>query len=122
MNSFHIHVIVEGPTEQTFVRDVLAPEIAHEGIYLNPRRIGTPGHKGGDVRFDRAKTDICQCLREKNDTYVSTMFDYFRIDPKWPGKAEVNRQIKTGATLTATGKAEILEVATHNEIDKAFYV
>ena len=44
-------------TEQTFVRDVLAPHMAHKGIYLHPALIGKPGHKGGDIRFDRRKSD-----------------------------------------------------------------
>jgi len=82
MNSVDIYIVVEGPTEQTFVRDVLAPQMAHEGIYLHPVLIGKPGHKGGDVRFIRAKNDIGNFLRQRSDTYISTMFDYFRIDSK----------------------------------------
>jgi len=118
MNSVVINIIVEGQTEQTFVRDVLAPQIAHKGIYLNASLIGTPGHKGGNVRFDRAKIDICNFLNQRNDTYISTMFDYFRIDSKWPGKEEIQRQTQNGTTLTAIDKANILETATHNEIMK----
>ena len=48
------------------------------------------------------------------------MFDYFRIDSKWPGRAEVRRLIRNGATLTAIHKAEILEAETRNEIVKSF--
>jgi hypothetical protein len=120
MNSVVINIIVEGQTEQTFVRDVLAPQIAHKGIYLNASLLGRPGHKGGDVRFDRAKLDICHFLKQRNDTYISTMFDYFRIDHKWPGKEDVHQQIQNGTTLTATDKAKILETATHNEIVSNF--
>ncbi len=120
MNSVDIYIIVEGQTEQTFVRDVLAPQMAHRGIYLHPALIGKPGHKGGDIRFDRAKNDIGNFLKQRNDTFISTMFDYIRIDSKWPGRREVRRQIRNGATLTAIHKAEILEVATRNEIVSAF--
>ena len=48
------------------------------------------------------------------------MFDYFRIDSNWPGKAEVRRQIRNGTTLTASRKAEIIETATLNEIVRSF--
>lgn len=120
MNSVDIYIVVEGPTEQTFVRDVLAPSMAHKGIFLHPALIGKPGHKGGDIRFDRAKNDIGHFLRQRNDTYISTMFDYFRIDSQWPGKAEVMRQTQNGTTLTANHKAEILETATFNEVVKIF--
>ena len=120
MNSVDIFVVVEGQTEQTFVRDVLAPQMAHKGIYLHPALIGKPGHKGGDIRFEKAGNDIGNFLRQRNDTYISTMFDYFRIDSKWPGKEDVRRQIQNGTTLTASHKAEILEAATLNEIVRAF--
>ena len=120
MNSVNIFIVVEGSTEQTFVRDVLAPQMAHKGIFLYPALIGKPGHKGGDIRFDKAKIDIGNFLKQRPDTYMSTMFDYFRIDSQWPGRAEVLRQLQSGTTLTASHKAEILEAATRSEIVKAF--
>jgi hypothetical protein len=120
MNSVHINIVVEGQTEQTFVRDVLAPQMAPNKIYLYPALIGKPGHKGGDIRFDKAKDDIGNFLRQRNDTYITTMFDYFRIDSEWPGKEEVLRQVKNGTALTASQKAEMLEAATRSEIVRAF--
>jgi hypothetical protein len=120
MSSVEIHIIVEGPTEQTFVRDVLAPQIAVKGIYLHPVLIGKPGHKGGNIRFDRAMRDIGNFLRQRGDIYVTTMFDYFGIDSEWPGKEEVRRRIRTGAALSASCKAEILEIATHKNIVENF--
>jgi hypothetical protein len=107
MDSIEIFIIVEGQTEQTFVRDVLAPQIATKGIYLYSALIGKSGHKGGNIRFDRVKKDIGHFLRQRNDTYISTMFDYFRIDSKWPGRVEVDQKIRNGATLTASHKPTI---------------
>jgi hypothetical protein len=72
MNSIEIYIIVEGQTEQTFVRDVLAPQMANKGIYLYPALIGKPGHKGGNIRFDRVKQDIGHFLKQRNDTYMGT--------------------------------------------------
>ena len=120
MSSVEIYIVVEGQTEQTFVRDVLAPTIAPKGIYLSAALIGKPGHKGGDVRFDRAKVDIGNFLKQRNDIYITTMFDYFRIDSKWPGIQEVQRKIRNRTTLTAFDKANILESATHDEIISTF--
>lgn len=120
MNSVDIYVVVEGQAEQTFVRDVLAPHMAPGKIYLHPALIGKPGHKGGDIRFDKAKNDIGNFLRQRNDTYITTMFDYFRIDSEWPGKADALRQVKNGTNLTASQKAGILETATLTEIVRIF--
>ena len=51
MSSVEVFVVVEGQTEQTFVRDVLAPWMADKRIYMHAALIGKPGHKGGDIRF-----------------------------------------------------------------------
>ncbi|MBN1509115.1 MAG: DUF4276 family protein [Sedimentisphaerales bacterium] len=119
MSSAEVYIVVEGHTEQTFVRDVLAPTMSCQGVCLYPALIGKPGHKGGDVRFDRAMKDIRLFLEQRPDTYVSTMFDYFRIDPDWPGRVDVSRQVKGGVSLTAEQKAAILEVATLDVIEDA---
>jgi hypothetical protein len=118
MSKIEIYIVMEGQTEQTFVRQVLAPYLALKGIYLYPVLIGKPGHKGGDVRFDRAKGDICNLLKQRPDTYISTMFDYFRIDKNWPGKADARQATKDGKKHTSTQKAEILEKATLKKIVK----
>lgn len=115
MNKVEIYIVTEGQTEQTFVRDVLAPYMGYKGIYLHPSLIGKPGHKGGDVRFSRAKDDIGAFLRQRNDTYISTMFDYFRINKEWPGLSDIQ-----GKTLTFEQKAKIVEDATMKEIMNAF--
>lgn len=120
MSSAEFYIVVEGQTEQTFVRDVLAPHMAHKGIYMHPALIGKPGHKGGNIRFDRAKNDIGNFLKQRNDTYISTMFDYFRIDTEWPGRSRIHRQLRNGGSITTMRKAEILEKATLNAIVEAF--
>lgn len=121
MSSYvEVMIVVEGQTEQTFVKEVLAPEMARKGIFLHSALIGKPGHKGGDIRFDRAKNDIGLHLKQRSNTYVSTMFDFFRIEADWPGKKEVIRIISNGTSLSATEKAKLLEEATLNEIKGSF--
>ena len=84
-----VYIIVEGPTEQTFVRDLLAPYLAVEGVYCHAFLLGERGSKGGNVTFLRAKKNIELCLKQRDDTYVTTLFDYYGIDPNWPGKSSV---------------------------------
>jgi len=120
MSNIDVYLVVEGQTEQTFVRDVLAPKMGQMGIYLYPALLGKPGHKGGDVRFDRAKNDIGNFLKQRDDIFVSTMFDYAFIDGNWPGRTSIRRQTEGGTTLPASQKAELLEEATLEEIFIAF--
>ncbi|OGR06602.1 MAG: hypothetical protein A2511_00400 [Deltaproteobacteria bacterium RIFOXYD12_FULL_50_9] len=111
MNNAEVCIVVEGQTEQTFVRDVLAPEMAAKGVFLHAALIGKPGHKGGNIRFDRARTDIVNFLKQRSDTFVSTMFDYFRIDSNWPGRSDIV------TTLSAAEKAGLLERKTLEAIE-----
>lgn len=120
MSSVEITIVVEGQTEQTFVRDVLAPAMAVKNIFLHAALIGKPGHKGGEIRFERAKGDIENFLKQRQDTYISTMFDYFRIEPTWPGKKEVLQIVGGGTSLASPDKAEMLEKATFDKIGKLF--
>jgi hypothetical protein len=116
MSKTDIYIVVEGQTEQTFVRDVLAPWISGRGIFLYPVLIGKPGHKGGAICFDRAKGDIKNFLRQRGNIYISTMFDYFRIDSDWPGKTDVEKQLQNGTALTIIQKVKTLEDATRAKI------
>ena len=114
MSNFSVYIIVEGQTEQTFVRELLAPEMAFQGIFLHPVLIGKPGHKGGNIRFERATKDIGGFLKQRYDTHISTMFDYFRLDPSWPGNANMQ------SCPTAIEKAEKIENATLAKIKELF--
>lgn len=114
MNNADVYIIVEGQTEQTFIRELLGPKLGHSGIYLHPVLIGKPGHKGGDIRFERAKIDIGNFLKQRPDTFISTMFDFYGIETSWPGRAEIQ------SSDTALEKAGKIEKETLSEIKKSF--
>jgi hypothetical protein len=83
--------IVEGQTERTFVRDVLAPWLGWKGVMLTARLIGKPGHKGGIGEFARAKNEIANLLKQESRTVVTTMFDFYGMPTTWPGRADASR-------------------------------
>ena len=52
-------VVCDGQTEETFVRDVLAPAFYPLGMNLIPETIATsPGHQGGALKYDRVKRHL----------------------------------------------------------------
>lgn len=121
MSSYiEVVVIVEGQAEQAFIREVLAPEIASKGIYLQAALIGKPGHKGGNIRFERAVEDIGKFLKQRPSTYISIMFDYFRIEPSWPGREGLLQVVRSGKKLSAKEKSEKIEKATITKIEEIF--
>lgn len=120
MSNLEVYIVVEGSTEHTFIRDVLAPAMAHKGLQLYAPLIGKPGQKGGDIRFERAKNDIGNFLKQRDNTYVSTMFDYFGISSDWPGRRNVTQHTETGVKLSVEQKANMLESATKEKIKELF--
>jgi len=104
--------VVEGQTEQGFVRDVLAPLLACRNVYMTAQLVGKPGHKGGACRYERAKRDIVALLRQEADTIVTTMFDFYALPDSWPGRAEAK-------TAPFSQKAGIVETAVGEDISSA---
>jgi hypothetical protein len=101
--------VVEGQTEQGFVRDVLAPFLSVKNVFLSARLVGKPGHKGGDCRYDRAKRDVLALLRQESDTIVTTMFDFYALPDSWPGRTKAR-------AVPFLQKAGVVEAAVKDDI------
>lgn len=80
-----VHVVVEGPTEESFVNNVLAPVLWPREVYLTPIILGVPGHKGGNPNYARVKKDVVVQLKQDPTAYCSTMLDLYGLGPGFPG-------------------------------------
>lgn len=93
-----ILILVEGQTEETFVRDVLAPYFFSRNVYCIPKIATTkrvksgPDFKGGIVSYDKAKNDIIRLLGDTNAVVVTTMIDYYRFTSRVPYKDSIKGQ------------------------------
>lgn len=87
-----INAIVEGQTEQQFIKEVLAPYLSTKSVSLYAAILRKPGENGGDVRFSRAKNDIEKFLKQRDDTQVTIMLDYYGIRSDWPGYDDSKKQ------------------------------
>ncbi|NDJ77486.1 MAG: DUF4276 family protein [Chloroflexi bacterium] len=85
-----VHVLVEGQTEETFVRDVLGPYLNTKGIHLTPSLLVTkrvkdgPNFTGGITSYQRVKADLLLLLGDTNAVLVTTMLDYYGLPPDFP--------------------------------------
>lgn len=79
-----VYVVVKGPTEESFVKNVLAPCLWPD-VYLTPLILGSPGHKGGNVNYARVKKDVVLQLKQDRDAYCTTMIDLYGLKAGCPG-------------------------------------
>ncbi len=83
-----LYIIVEGQTEQEFVREMLVPHFQQYGLYdVHPILIHTsPRGRGGFVSYQHLKKDVQNLLKSEKEDFVVSMFvDFFRI-PEVPNK------------------------------------
>jgi hypothetical protein len=86
-----IHIICEGQTEELFVNSLLAQPFLEKGFVLRPSLVGKPGHKGGNIRFERLFLDIRHRLLSDPTGYCTTFFDYYGLPNNFPGKGIINQ-------------------------------
>jgi hypothetical protein len=116
-NFTEIVAIVEGPTEQIFIRDIVTPHLAARNIFLTPIILSKPGQKGGDVKFARAKNDIERHLKQRPDTYLTLFVDYYGIKKGWPGRDLSDDERNA---LSTAQKANRVNDATLQEVCRLF--
>lgn len=103
------YLLVEGQTEETFVRELLVPHYARMDIYLTAIIASTsPGHKGGVVSYAKVRPQIERLCKQDAGAIVSTMFDLYALPGDFPGRngTEWTRQ-KNGAEKAALIEREM---------------
>lgn len=104
-------IVCEGQTEETFVRDVLAPAFYHLNLNLIPEMVETsPGHKGGALKYDRVKRHLRNTLRQSSAPVVTTLFDLYRLDSDFPSFAASQAQPDLSRRLN------VLKQALHADV------
>ena len=78
-----ILILVEGQTEERFVKDVLTPYLELRNIWCIPKIATTksvksgPDFKGGIVSYPKVKSEIQRLLNDSNAVLVTTLIDYY---------------------------------------------
>ena len=85
MSAIRLFVVVEGDTEEAFVRAVLTPALADRGTWCRPLFAGDPSRAGskthGAPEYDVLRKEIIRVLKQQrsNEVRVTTMVDYYRL-------------------------------------------
>ncbi|HXX22272.1 MAG TPA: DUF4276 family protein [Terriglobia bacterium] len=93
-----LHFVVEGQTEETFVRDLLAPELGAEGRYCDAHRVttgrrGAKVYRGGLLSFAHLRKDLELWMKQDRapDSWFTTMVDLYRLPSDFPSITESRR-------------------------------
>jgi len=93
-----LHVIVEGQTEEEFVKRVLAPHLGLVGVFTDVRcvmtsRRGAYWRRGGLLDYRRAETDIRLWMKgdQGADAWFSTMFDLYALPVDFPEFVQIGK-------------------------------
>jgi hypothetical protein len=90
-----VHVLVEGQTEETFLRDVITPYLLNHNIFLTAKIITTKrmkmgtDFKGGISNYGKIKNDILRLLGDSSVAAVTTLIDYYGLPSDFPGKSTI---------------------------------
>jgi hypothetical protein len=92
----NVLILVEGQTEETFVRDILGPYLWNFNVFCTPKvattkRVATgPDFKGGIVSYGKLKFDIKRLLEDSSIRLVTTMIDYYGFSSRVPFKNKIS--------------------------------
>ncbi|MBI1784882.1 DUF4276 family protein [Candidatus Sumerlaeota bacterium] len=88
----HLHLVVEGQTEETFARDVLAPHLASFGVRARARSVETGRrrrrvYRGGLTTYMNAMRDLKFWMAQdpRGESRFTTMFDLYALPEDFPG-------------------------------------
>lgn len=87
-------ILVEGQTEEKFVKEVLNPHLNNYGKYLIPTLLRTkivksgPNFKGGIISYIQVRRDLMRLLGDTSALRVTTMFDLYGLPGEFPGRQD----------------------------------
>ena len=112
----HVHILVEGQTEETFVSEVLAPHLWSINIHVNPVLLNTGTGRGGVSKYTRIRRDLLLLLQDSSAAAVSTMLDFYGLPEDFP------RLNTLSAQYSALKKVQAAEQAFANDISDARFI
>lgn len=92
MNGVEVVVFAEGPSDELFLKRVVAPALQQVQVFLKPQTLHTSRDgTGGAINFDRLCHNVRNTLRQTGSRYLTTFFDLYALDGGMPGMEALHR-------------------------------
>lgn len=95
-------ILVEGQSEETFVKRVLSPHLLNLEVLIVPTIISTkrvksgPSFKGGIPSYAKVRKELKRLLGDSSAALVTTMVDFYGLPGSFPGRSAVVRKYSSG--------------------------
>jgi hypothetical protein len=90
-----LHILVEGPTEEVIVNDVVGPYLSSEDLYVTTSILktkrpagGRPAYAGGVSSWAKILKEIRLLLGDTSTTMLTTLIDYYGFPRDAPGMTD----------------------------------
>ncbi len=109
----NVYIYCEGPTEEAFINEVLAPYFWNIDIFVIPIICTTSWnrnkkYRGGVSKYTKIKNELIMLCKQHPNEYVTTMFDYYAMPSDTPNISD--------DTLDIYQRIENIENAVDNDI------
>jgi hypothetical protein len=94
-----ILMLVEGQTEENFVRDLLTPHLGRFDIHPTTVLVETKRdksglkYKGGVSNYQKIRRGVIRLLHDTNAVAVTTMLDFYGLPRDFPGRDEARKLV-----------------------------
>jgi hypothetical protein len=109
-------MLVEGQSEEIFVKQTLAPYLAERGIYVQPpivlwtKRIPSGGgHRGGVSNWNQIRKSLTPLIFD-SDAWVTTLLDFYGLPDDVPGYPEARGPGNPRANVVALQERLVAEI------------
>jgi hypothetical protein len=82
-----IKILVEGPTEILFVKDVLQPYFYERGISVRPFLFQ---EGGGIPKYPRSQKQILNTIKSDRSCFCTMLVDFYGLPKDWPGRKDAD--------------------------------
>lgn len=116
-----LNILVEGQTEEAFIRDVLAPHLNSRSVFVACRRVETSRRRekvtgqtiifrGGIVSYLKLRNDVLRWLKEDPRAFLTTMLDVYALPSDFPDFDNARKK------ADAYEKVGVLETAFRQDV------
>ena len=86
----NVYIYCEGQSEESFIREVIAPYFVNQNIYIYPiicttKRTLERKYSGGISDYKKIRSELIRICKSHSNELITTMFDYYGLPENTPG-------------------------------------